>query len=415
MHNQYVRMTILPGWTVDTSKPPLVRVIRGKYVLTIDPIYTHASGIVGGRFGEATQGMRSVEAVRAGVEGPWGTDCAQPNNALVVTKYLSLANLYTEATKANAEEGCKFPADGKSAWFGALFVGEGSESEYTITLAYNTTDVNALPKKGNPELKRVFSDVATMLKTMELKPPLVVSSVEPNSAQPGATIKVLGSGFSLPGNDVRPRFVKVPNLEIPKPTIAPDGKSLTFVLPTSVSVSTCPPGYIMQDGKCVVVPAGYDETNDCPRRNDDSANFCGMPFPPGTYELEIVGSMVQSNKVILSVMPPKPTPVSISMLYPNYMVDPGESITVRGKGFTASGNTVKIGSAIVSNVPSSGGRTLTFPAPMPAGSSFMPGLAYYLASVANSNGESNSITVVYRYADPNNPNRLRWQKMPKPH
>lgn len=409
--NRYLKMTILPGWQV-ASSPPEAKVIHGKYVLTINPIYVHASGIEGGRFEEATSGMPSVIAVRANVEGPGGVICAEsrPGQEMIVNAKMSLGNLYTEDTKANLEGGCKFPSDGKSAWFGALFVGESSESEYTITLAYDTTDVNELPKKGAPELTQVLNDAKTMLKTLELKPPVVVSSIEPKSARPGETVRVIGSGFNLPGNGVEPSFSKLPNLGTPKPTISPDGKSLTFVIPTSISVSTCPPGYLQKDGFCVVEPAGHDVTNDCPRRSGGSANFCGVPFPPGTYELKMAGSMVESNGVTLSVLPPKPTPVFISMLYPNYMVEPDESITMRGKGFSATGNTVKIGDAVVRDVPSPDGTTLTFPAPMPAGTSMIANLAYYLASVANSNGESNSITVVYRYADPDNPHRLRWQK-----
>ncbi len=409
--NQYVKMTILPGWKV-ASSPPEVRVTQGKYVLTINSIYEHASGVEGGRFEEATSGMPSITAVLANVEGPGGTNCAQslPDQQMVINAKMSLGNLYTNDTKANVEDGCKFPSDGRSAWFGSLYVGEGSESEYTITLAYDTTDVNQLPKKGTPELTKMLSDTKAMLKTLELKPPIVVTSIEPKSARPGETIKIIGSGFNLPGNGVEPSFEKLPDLAAPRPTIAPDGRSLTFVIPTSISVSTCPPGYLQKDGFCVVEPAGHDETNDCPRRSGGEVNFCGVPFPPGTYEIKMAGSMVESNRVTLSVLAPKPTPVSISMFYPNYMVEPDESITVRGKGFTATGNTVKIGSAVVSDVPSPNGTTLTFPAPMPAGTSFIPGLAYYMASVANSNGESNSITVVYRYADPSNPNRLHWKK-----
>jgi hypothetical protein len=273
--------------------------------------------------------------------------------------------------------------------------------------------VNELLKKGSPHLTQVFKDVQTMLRTMELKPPLVISGIEPKTAQPGMAITIFGSGFNLPGNGVRPTLVRFPNLEMP-PTIATDGKSLTFVLPSSFSVSTCPPGYVNKDENCVVVPAGHDATNDCPRRSGDATNFCGMPLPPGTYELRIVGSMVQSNRVDLLIKPPKPAPVLISMLYPSLGLDPDDTITVRGKGFTAIGNTVRIGSAQVNNVPSSDGTTLTFPAPMPAGNSVTPGLACYQASITNANGESNSIAVVYKY-DLYNPNRPHRQKMPTPH
>ncbi len=74
--NQYVRMAILPGWTVDSSKPPLLKVSHGKYVLTVNPIYVHASGVEGGRFEEVTDGMRSVQAVREEVLQPSWILCA---------------------------------------------------------------------------------------------------------------------------------------------------------------------------------------------------------------------------------------------------------------------------------------------------------------------------------------------------
>ncbi len=386
---------------------------HGKYVLTINPIYQHASGVEGGRFGEATSEMASVSAVRAAVEGPWGTTCALdgPAQNLVINAKLSLSNLYTNDTKSNVNDGCKFPSDGRSAWFGSLYVGIDSESEYTITLAYDTTDVNELPKKGALELTRALNDAKTMLKTLQLKPPLVLSSIKPTSARPGATITVFGSGFNLPGNNVRPSFVKLRDLDTPRLTIAPDGKSLTFVLPTSISVSTCPPGYIMKNEYCVVEPAEYDETKDCPRRGDGSPNFCGVPIPSGTYELKIVGSMVESNPVTLSILPSKPLPVSISMLYPDRGISPGEIITVRGGGFTPTGNTVKIGDSVVSNVPSSDGETLAFQAPALPEAELMTSGAYLKASaqvsVENAKGNSNSIRFDYWYPSPN---ALHWQK-----
>ena len=43
-----------------------------------------------------------------------------------------------------------------------------------------------------------------------------------------------------------------------------------------------------------------------------------------------------------TVAAPKPNPVSISLLYPNYLVSEGDAITVRGDGFTSSGNTVLV-------------------------------------------------------------------------
>lgn len=409
-NNQYVRMTILPGWTASASIPEL-KVTHGKYVLTVNPIYQHASGVEGGRFEEVTDGMSSVEAVRAEVVQPSWILCAKSDVA-VITGTLSLANLYTDDTKANVEDGCKFPADGKPAWFGLYFAGTGSESEYTITLAYDTSDVNELPKKGDPDLTRVLNDTKTMLKTLELKPPIVVSSIEPRSARPGDTIRLLGSGFNLPGNGTEPISVKPLKVGMGKPAISPDGKSLTFAVPTSMSVSTCPLGYITQDDQCVVEPANHIKSKDCPRRSDGSPNFCGIPFPPGTYELRVSGSMVQSNVVKLSVLPPESTPIAISMLYPNRGISPGESITVHGSGFTPTGNTVKVGASVVSNVSSPDGETLSFQAPALSEAELITSGAYLeatvQASVENAKGGSNAIELKYWYPGPNGL-QLHWR------
>jgi hypothetical protein len=242
--NQYVRMTILPGWTVDRSTPPLVKFSHGKYVLTINPIYERASEVEGGRFEEVTDGMRSVQAVRAEVLQPSWILCAR-SDVVVITETLSLVELYTDDTKENVPNACKFPADGKTAWFGSYFVSEGSESAYTVTLSYDTDDVNALPKKGTPELERVLNDVVTMLKTFELEPPIVISRIEPQTAAPGAMVTLYGSGFDLKNFNLEPRFVVLPDLTMSPPAVAPDGKSMSFEIPPSKNIMSCAgPGYV---------------------------------------------------------------------------------------------------------------------------------------------------------------------------
>jgi hypothetical protein len=100
--------------------------------------------------------------------------------------------------------------------------------------------------------------------------------------------------------------------------------------------------------------------------------------------------------VPFTIAEPKRSPVSISLIYPNYDVSAGDTITVRGSGFTSTGNTVKIGSAVLQDIPSADSKTITFEAPAPSGDSFIRSIRTYKASVSNSNGESNSITFDYR-------------------
>jgi hypothetical protein len=83
-------------------------------------------------------------------------------------------------------------------------------------------------------------------------------------------------------------------------------------------------------------------------------------------------------------------------MYPAYLVSAGDAITVRGSGFTASANTVRIGNAVVDNLPSPDGKIITFRAPQPEGRSLIHGIRVFKGSIVNANGESNSISFSYR-------------------
>jgi len=392
--NQYLRIQIVPGWTVAASGDQTLNLIQGKYLLSINPIFTHASGVEGGRFSEIVQGMPSVDAVTGNVDQPAsGGECAlYPSDALKVTKEIALGNLYTDSSKMG--NGCVFPTSGPPAWFGSFFSGGGPESEYTITLSYNTTDVNALPRKGSAQLRQVFTEVAAVLKTLRLKPPIVISEVSPQSAPPGATVTIYGSGFALSGSKAIASFSGV--TDDLNAIVAEDGKSLTFQVPTSLLTVSCQEGRILIGGFCLPIPAGHVDVNDCPRKSDGSSNFCGIPIPPAIYQLWISAGGVNVGPVRFSVTAAKPSPVVISLMYATSFVTPGDMITVRGSGFTVSGNTVQIGSAKVTNVSSPDGKTITFQAPAPAGSSFIQGIRIYNAWVFNANGQSNSISFDYR-------------------
>jgi len=392
--NQYMTMTILPGWAAERSVDRKLSIIHGKYLLTIDPIFTHATSAA--KFEQLAVGP-SVEAVTSKLDDPSDSfKCALwPPKQLIVTKAMSLSTLYTAS---KSENGCTFPTSGQSVWFGSYFLGDGTESEYTISLAYDTDDVNRLPEKGSAELRQIFSDVVAMLKTLNLRPPILISKVDPQSASPGATVTVYGSGFNTPNFSTVLSFKDFPNNPMPAPVVAKDGRSLSFQVPTSRNTISCQAGYIDVKEWCVLSPANHVNINDCPPKSDGSSNFCGVPMPPATYEIWVTaeGTGVYSNPVPFTVAEPKPSPVSISLMYPNSLVSAGTTITVLGGGFAATGNTVKIGSALVNDIPSPDGKTITFQAPAPSGDSFIRGARIYKASVSNANGESNSINFWYR-------------------
>lgn len=389
--SELLTITILPGWTARPAEPVL-DILHGKYILSINPIFRHASGVTGGRFPEIAARMASVDAVMHNVDQPaGGWECSQGDRT-IVTSTISGSNFYTDKSKTG--NGCNFPLDSQPAWFGSFFGDRSVETEHTITLSYDATDVNKLPKRDSQELRGVFRDVVAMLKTLSLKPPVVITRVDPGAAPTGAMVTIYGRGFNIPNYHSILIFKELPDNSMPEPTIAPDGNSLTFLVPRSLNTTSCQPGSIDVEGFCVPTPEDHVDVNDCPR----SVGFCGVPIVPGSYHImfNLEGTGVISNSVGFTVTPSAATPVSILLLYPNQLVSPGDMITVRGSGFAPTGNTVKVGSAIVSNLSSVDGKTITFQAPAPAGESFIRGAKFYWASVSNTNGDSNSISFEYR-------------------
>jgi IPT/TIG domain len=392
--NPYLTMTVASGWTERPPADKELSLVKSKYVLTINPVFDHASGVEGGRFSEIVQGMPSVDAVMGNVDQPAsGAECSlSPSESLQVTKEMRLGSLYTDSSKT--KNGCSFPAAGLPAWFGSFTAGDGPESEYTITLSYTTPDVNSLPRKGSRQLTQTFAEVVSMLKTLHLIPPIVIAKISPQSAAPGETITIYGSGFMLSNSKATAMIIGVG--EDLNPVVADDGKSLTFEVPASILTVSCQEGRILTGGFCLPIPAGHIDVNDCPRKSDGSANFCGIPIPPASYEILISAGGVRAAPMPFSVTAPKPMPVSISLLYPNAFVSEGNIITVRGSGFVARGNTVRIGDVEVNNLPSADGKTITFRAPERTRTSLIHSVQTFRASVVNANGESNSISFAYR-------------------
>jgi hypothetical protein len=374
---------------------------KGNYILTIDPIFTHASGVTGGRFYEVTGGMASVGLVMgtmAGPPGPW--DCAQwPPEEIAITTKVSLQNLYTDNSKRGT--GCHFPRRRKPAWFGAYssggseLFGSPNDGEYAITLDYQAASPDGLPNQDSSELRSSLAEAAAMLKTLHLKPPITISRMEPPSAPPRSTITVYGTGFKLPEAATSVVFTDFPNDPSPEPSIAPDGQSLTFQVLTSTITTSCYD--IVNTHFCphrVVNGTDFDKL--CPQLNSLRANFCGIAIPPGTYQVVVNAGGVASNPSAFTITAPEPSAVTISVIYPDYLVEPRKLITVLGSGFAPADNRVRVGSVVVNGVPSSDGKTITFEAPVPDDrSSFLSNVGVYEMSVSNVNGKSNSITLWY--------------------
>jgi hypothetical protein len=401
IETQYATMRVSPGWIVDNSAGPTLVLKKGNYVLTVNPIFGHASGVLGGRFYEVTEGMTSVRVIMgtmAGPPGPW--ECSQwPPEVIAITDEVSLTNLYTDNSKGKA--GCRLPTKGKPAWFGAYSSG-GSDSfgslnngEYSITLDYQAAIADGLPRQGDSGLRKSLTEVAAMLKTLHLKAPVIISRIEPQSASPGDTVTIYGSGFNLSEASASVVFTDFPNDPRAEPLVAADGQSLTFqILTSTIAISCHDIGSTKFCPHRVVNDTDFDKL--CPQLNYVRGNFCGIAIPPGNYQLVVNAGGVASNPRSFAITAPKSNAVSISVVYPDYLVEPGNLITALGKGFSSADNSVRIGSVVVNGLPSSDGKTITFKAPVPDDrSSFVSRIGVYKMSVSNANGQSNSISLWY--------------------
>lgn len=272
-NNDYLKISVLPGWAIDSSSPPVLKLTHGKYVLIVNPIVLHATAFP--TVYQITSEVPSVHAVQEADPSASGTDCAQPHRPSMPGG-IHLVNLYTSNSPTDTCC-CKFPPNGKSVWFGSYYVGEGKYASYSIAAGFDSAEVNALPDESDPQLRKMLAEIDTMAKSLVLKPPLVITSVDPSSAPPGATITVHGSGFHLPKEyDIAVDIPKFPEACMPPPKIAADGKSLTFQIPTCAVTDDC----------LVTAP---------------QMSSCDLPFPPGRYEISVTGNEIRSSVATLTV------------------------------------------------------------------------------------------------------------------
>jgi hypothetical protein len=278
--NQYMSISVLPGWSVERSSNPELKLVRGKFILTINPMFEHPSGAVCGRFPEETAEMRSVLAVMKDVDQPaggWECTASSRPGALYVNKAIALKNLYTGGQDTRQQ--CAFPDDGHSVWFGSYFCAVGSYCEYTITLAYDTSDVNQLPAKDSKILEQIFVDSKSMLRSLHLKQPVAITKIVPLSAHPGEKVTIYGSGFRIHDEVAQLHWVDFPNYEMPQLEIAGDGRSLTFQVPEYVNSTNCPGG-----------DPAYP------------ASLCAVPMPTGDHPIRLWLGMFTSRAVTLRVI-----------------------------------------------------------------------------------------------------------------
>ncbi|MFP5230094.1 MAG: hypothetical protein ACLGXA_20950 [Acidobacteriota bacterium] len=173
--NAYLRIRVLPGWTVSPQERNpdrpfdccIVWLTRGKYVLAIHPVFVHASGVTGGRVSEILTTQPSAVAV-FGREDPMNAAFGYTQSKDIrIRATMELRNLYVDPSRMTRN--CALLPPRHAVWFASFAGGAGPRSDYSIALTYNSDDLDALPRRDSAELRRTLRQVTWMLSTLRLQ------------------------------------------------------------------------------------------------------------------------------------------------------------------------------------------------------------------------------------------------------
>ncbi len=176
---------------------------KGKYVLRLCTGCGQTSGIVGGRFAE----IAGLVQPWSRVEEPSGP-CGK-SKTTSVSKQFDRVDLWYRRDAAHGYQeiaaNCRQPRTTATVWYGSYFaescagVPPGSDCggyflhfdwltnphsedlspfpEMAIGLTYETTDLDRLPRQGDPELDRVLAEASSIVRSVRFK------KIEPQPAQ----------------------------------------------------------------------------------------------------------------------------------------------------------------------------------------------------------------------------------------
>ncbi len=171
----YFSVTVPSDWkaTSARSSAEAVNITKGNYILYINTHASQVGGGFGGRFSEIAMGAPSADATIT----EWPTDpCLTPIYTPTTGNYLysSRGDLYVDKT---APSWCNIPTTG-TAWYFSYITGSKGYyfNQYTntgndalvITMAYNTSSVNNLPKKGDASLTAALDAMTSIASTLHI-------------------------------------------------------------------------------------------------------------------------------------------------------------------------------------------------------------------------------------------------------
>lgn len=196
--NEYMKIAIPVGWTAKEAtqknsygtcidkeactveekiepNPAAVNITKGNYILYINAQASQASGVEGGRFVEYAGGAPSVEAVITEWPSEPCYGSAQATSMIIVNGIsMKRTDLFVGAR--DTAEYCRKPTSGTVWYFSYIGSGINYFDEklagldgWVISMAYNSRDVNLLPKKGSAELNAMLAEMSSIVKTLEFK------------------------------------------------------------------------------------------------------------------------------------------------------------------------------------------------------------------------------------------------------
>lgn len=187
--NQYMTVTIPAGWSYSeayetiqnktydkktnqtylvgtpvTRKTGAINIMKNNYILYINPQATPVGGAEGGRLSEIGMGAPSFDAVAINPPQP---PCETPIQGPTVQDFRRY-DLYVSS--ANTKGECNKPSSG-TVWYFSYLSRDGGyfNGNLVITMAYNSRDVNMLPKKGSATLNTMLAEMTSIAGTLEVK------------------------------------------------------------------------------------------------------------------------------------------------------------------------------------------------------------------------------------------------------
>lgn len=173
--NQYLKVTVPADWklTETKNKTGAVNIIKGNYILYINPQANQASGVEGGRFAEISMGAPSSDLINT---EPPSSPCGISENHPALEKHPRV-DLYIN--KSSAQVWCKAPTKELTYWYFSYITNSdgsyfnyykpGEALGYVITMSYSAKDIESLPIKDSKELKDAIATMTAIAKTMKIK------------------------------------------------------------------------------------------------------------------------------------------------------------------------------------------------------------------------------------------------------